>query len=89
MADYNGWANYATWRINLEIIDGTDEMWESFNSESEIAEAMEEYVDEILKQNAEGLGLDYARSFVSEVDWREIASHYFKEEIEEDEDVES
>jgi len=22
MSDYNGWANYATWRINLEYFDG-------------------------------------------------------------------
>ena len=21
---YNGWTNYATWRINLEIIDGIE-----------------------------------------------------------------
>ena len=21
---YNGWTNYATWRVNLEIIDGHD-----------------------------------------------------------------
>ena len=22
--EYNGWTNYATWRINLEIIDGIE-----------------------------------------------------------------
>jgi hypothetical protein len=22
--DYNGWTNYATWRVNLEIIDGIE-----------------------------------------------------------------
>ena len=21
---YNGWTNYATWRVNLEMIDGSD-----------------------------------------------------------------
>ena len=24
MSDYNGWTNYATWRVNLEIFDGYD-----------------------------------------------------------------
>lgn len=23
MTTYNGWTNYATWRVNLEIFDGT------------------------------------------------------------------
>jgi hypothetical protein len=22
--DYNGWTNYATWRVNLEIFDGME-----------------------------------------------------------------
>ena len=24
MSDYNGWTNYATWRVNLEMFDGCD-----------------------------------------------------------------
>ena len=28
MSNYNGWTNYETWRIQLEVIDGmTPEMW--------------------------------------------------------------
>jgi hypothetical protein len=31
---YNGWTNYATWRVNLEIFDGIDLMdygWQKFD----------------------------------------------------------
>ena len=24
MSEYNGWTNYATWRVNLEMFDGAD-----------------------------------------------------------------
>jgi hypothetical protein len=85
---YNGWTNYETWRINLEIIDGTDEIWKDYKSLKNVAEAMEEYVNEILDQCGKGLALDYARYFISNVDWLEIASHYYEEENE-DENVET
>jgi hypothetical protein len=76
---YNGWTNYPTWRVNLEIIDGTDEIWKDYESLGGVAEAMEEYVEEILEQSGKGLALDYARSFIGNVNWLEIASHYFND----------
>ena len=83
MAEYNGWTNYATWRINLEIFDGTEEMWTDYRSRGELALAMKEYVEELLGQEGKGLLLDYALAFVSDVDYHQIASHYF-EEVEEE-----
>ena len=80
---YNGWTNYATWRINLEVFDG----WDCTNIPMltrycepdpwEIAEYLREYVDEILGGPCEeGLTLDYARAFVAQVNWHEIAMHF-------------
>ena len=73
---YNGWTNYATWRINLEIFDGYD---------TEGVEVNGEYLEEIA---TEIIGLNdannypeyetlcgYAFAFLSDVNWREIAEH--------------
>jgi hypothetical protein len=63
---YNGWTNYATWRINLEIFDGGN--WDRYS-----ADDLKEYVTDYLEQDSSGLALDYALAFISEVNWHEIA----------------
>ena len=68
---YNGWTNYATWRVNLEMFDGSDEagQW--------TAESAREFVEEIIIESTpEGIARDYALAFISEVNWHEIAEHY-------------
>jgi hypothetical protein len=82
---YNGWTNYATWRVNLEMIDGMEPDDFGFSRKEEftltevfeLADALQNYADEILCQGCgyEGLVLDYARAFLSDVNWREIAQH--------------
>lgn len=68
---YNGWANYATWRVMLEIFDGYDP-----DGQPVTPEWAEEYTDEVLTmQGAGGLVLDYAHAFLRDVDWQEIADH--------------
>ena len=69
---YNGWTNYATWRINLEIIDGI-EIEAKINDE-----ALQEIVEDVVFSqyelgNGSHLIEDYARAFVSEVNFYEIA----------------
>lgn len=74
---YNGWTNYATWRVNLEIFDGLD-LRDGFPDKptvEELSDYLETMVDEILEQDGKGLALDYARSFVSDVNYDEIAEH--------------
>jgi hypothetical protein len=83
---YNGWTNYETWRIQLEVIDGmtledfgydlhevdTDDV---ANVES-LAENVGELVHEVVTRDVpEGLALDLALSFLDRVDWMEIAEH--------------
>jgi hypothetical protein len=75
---YNGYANYATWRVNLEIFDGIDpaDMGWKLHGRCELADLLKDYAHEVLEIDVkEGLALDYARAFISDVDWREIARH--------------
>lgn len=81
MTTYNGWTNYETWRVNLEVTsDYLDTLARdddvTFSDTGELADHLEEYVDEVLTgfgEVKEGLALDYARAFVREVNWYEIA----------------
>ena len=66
---YNGWTNYATWRVNLEMFDGSDQFW--------TADSAREFVEEIIIDSTpEGVARDYALAFISDVNWYEIAEHY-------------
>ena len=73
---YNGWTNYATWRVNLEIFDG---MHSDIDGEKVTAESCEDYAKEVLSENGEGLALDYAMAFMANVNWHEIAGHLNEE----------
>ena len=71
--DYNGWTNYATWRINLEILG--DIQWVEEEIEILNEEMLEEYVENAVFDNYSGnMGLmeDYARAFLCNVNYREI-----------------
>lgn len=84
---YNGWTNYATWRINLELIVdiqdketffGITEYTEAY----ELAKHIEEYVEECLSNDMPNeLTLSYAMAFVSDVNYYEIAQHLIEEEV--------
>ena len=72
---YNGWANYPTWRVNLEILG--DIQWVEEEIEILNEEMLEEYVENAVFENngiTGNLGLmeDYARAFLANVDYREI-----------------
>ena len=85
MTNYNGWTNYATWRVNLELFDGQPCEWvRSSMSQYDVAEQLKEIVNEYLEMDGKGLVLDYARAFVSDVNWYDIAKHYVEEEPQEE-----
>lgn len=73
---YNGWTNYATWRIALEWFD-------DFNPDkhekepSELAGVLQSYVEQTLEDTSvqSQIVLDYALAFTSDVNWYEIAQH--------------
>ena len=76
---YNGWTNYATWRVNLEIFDGMD--WVDvhsgdLNDTYGVSNSLKEYVEQHIEYTTEdGLARSYALAFISDVNWYEIASH--------------
>ena len=77
---YNGWTNYATWRINLEVIDGIE------IDTKQCAASIKEIIDDVVFSqyelgNGSHLVEDYARAFVSEVNFYEIAQS-INEELE-------
>jgi len=89
---YNGWTNKQTWNINLRY----DEIFASLVKESKfedvdcLADAFECLVDELefegVKENS--LAYEALNDYLSEVNWNEIAEHYFEEEVsEEDQDI--
>ena len=78
--EYNGWTNYATWRVNVEIIDGIE------IDTIICAEYIKEYVEDVVfgqyeLGNGSHLVEDYARAFVSEVNFYERAQS-INEELE-------
>jgi hypothetical protein len=89
---YNGWTNYATWRINLECVDGLDPRDHGFKNVTnedvsdvyDFGEYLKGYVEEFLFANSSGLLVeDYARAFLSDVNWYEIAKNLIEAYAEE------
>ena len=73
---YNGWTNYATWRVHLELFDA----YEPEESEEVNARYLEDLADEIVTGEADlfpahTLCVSYARAFLLEVNFHEIAQY--------------
>lgn len=91
---YNGWTNYPTWRVNLEIVDE----WASFTADDlradseyprfpdvcALARNIEEMVMDVLTGHDTYDGpectLWYAEAFVSHVNWDEIAESIIQDD---------
>ena len=94
---YNGWTNYATWRVNLEIFDSLDlSEFDGIDDKLQpdliclhtLAEALQERAEyHIFECNGlryderapSSLIEDYARAFLNDVNWYEIAEHFINE----------
>ena len=67
---YNGWTNYATWRVNLEFCDdGATEYYTD-------AESIKDYVVSYIEESSEGIARSYAMAFIDNVNWHEIAENH-------------
>ena len=90
---YNGWTNYATWRINLEIFDDTslddfggieDKVDPDLVCAYTLGEALKERAEYYIELSSDkGLARDYALAFLSDVNWHEIAEHMIEDAKEE------
>lgn len=88
---HNGWTNYATWRVSLEIFDEFDyrEMWDLDDTYG-LSQELKEYAENLIYEAGGGdgnLAVDYALAFLSDVNWYEIAEHLLAD-VEAEEDIE-
>jgi hypothetical protein len=74
--EYNGWTNYATWRVHLEIFDGATASDYGTWEPSDLVADLKDYVEQAIVLTSEaGIARDYAMAFISDVNWYEIADH--------------
>ena len=76
---YNGWTNYATWRVNLEIFDNFD--IDGYSDDAyDLSMQLKDYAEEVIFGEQDGtLIASYAFAFISDVNWYEIAEHLLNE----------
>ena len=79
---YNGWSNYATWRVNLEILGDMD-WYETEHADTDYLKQLVEDIvfDEYRANNTitSRLAEDYARAFLNEVNYDEILERILDE----------
>ena len=72
MNEYNGWTNYETWLVNLEMgFTDDSQAFESRNLDDLIVE-LKEYAEHVLESD-NILATNFVNIILSKVDWREIA----------------
>jgi len=79
MSEYNGWTNYATWRVRLEMFDGYDGASDNDLDAYDLGQSLREMALETVAEQASGLALHYAEAFLSDVNWFEIAEHMIED----------
>lgn len=72
---YNGWTNYETWRVNMEMFDGRDYASKNKLDTYELGQLMQDEALEIIGVESTGYAYDYAMAFLNQVNWYEIAGH--------------
>jgi len=91
---YNGWTNYATWRVNLENFDGMTAYDVTgrkcpplVNLVDTLRQLVEDKIEYGVRDEGGGsLARDYAFAFLSDVNWWEIAKHMVEDCEDEDQD---
>ena len=87
---YNGWTNYATWRVQLEFFDGMDAYdvrdqitgMSLYDVAAHAKETVHEFILDAVPDDAKrgeltpaAMVAGWARAFTDDVNWREIAEH--------------
>lgn len=93
---YNGWTNYETWRVNLEVFDGMEASDFDGADDAEVdlydfSMQLKDYAEEIIFQQVpinqpSTLMEDYARAFLQDVNWYQIAEHMIADYIAENQE---
>ena len=74
---YNGWTNYATWRVNLEMFDSVNlrNHFDVIPDQTVVAKWARECADELVDISVQDSDTvhGWARAFLDDVDWYEIS----------------
>lgn len=97
--NYNGWHNYATWRVNLEfcqdllnsIQEDVPRYRDPFDSIESLADYLKDEVENFISGENTGEETNiyiagWAQAFVDDVDWYEIAAHWEEELVAKEDD---
>ena len=73
MSEYNGWNNYATFRVAHDILNDI-----TFDEDGVTIDELKEIVRSVVLSNLSGhfLATDYINLFLNTVDWKELAEVY-------------
>ena len=81
MNEYNGWTNYETWLVNLEMgLTDDPHAFESRNLDDLIVE-LRDYAEHVLESD-NTLATNFVNIILSKVDWREIAEAVLEQSME-------
>jgi hypothetical protein len=78
---YNGWTNYATWRVNLEVFDKLNlrDHFDDIPGVYDVSQWAKDYAQDVVYNSIDdtggGIAEGWALAFLSEVDWASIARH--------------
>lgn len=78
--EHNGWANYATWRVQLEYFADRDLQFFTggrLYGFIELCELLKEHMETLIEETTEpyGVARGFALAFIDDVRWPEIANH--------------
>jgi hypothetical protein len=89
MSTYNGWTNWETWKVNLELLDGLDASdlnIEHYTQDEyyEAGQVVEEYVGELISMeyNTDGFVSGIVHGFLQTVNWSELAKGFIDQWVE-------
>lgn len=75
---YNGWTNYATWRVNLEMFDGYElQEYQKELSTYDLSQYLREFAEYYTTEDTDNNEpcISYALAFLAQVNYYEIAEH--------------
>lgn len=75
---YNGWTNYATWRVRLEMFDG-DFASDNDLDAYDLGQDLRNMAFDMISGEASGLAQDYAEAFLNDVNWYQIAERMIED----------
>jgi hypothetical protein len=79
---FNGWSNFQTWKIHLEIFNGRQLTPDQIEGGVyKLSESLREHVEKLLHHQADGLALDLAIRYIKDVDFDEIAAALIRDNI--------